>query len=81
MGISSTGGVTVSSFWYDNQGVYVGRDEEEFVENNIAADVALRQDDDAWIRGSHLHVTFSTLGWPENTEALKTFHPTNGYCQ
>lgn len=66
--------------WYDNQGnVYVGRDEEEVRrENNIAADVTLRQDDDVldtWF--SSALWTFSTLGWPENTEALKTFHPTN----
>lgn len=66
--------------WYDNQGnVYVGRDEEEVRrENNIAADIALRQDDDVldtWF--SSALWTFSTLGWPENTEALKTFHPTN----
>ncbi|WP_311748506.1 valine--tRNA ligase [Proteus columbae] len=66
--------------WYDNEGnVYVGRDEEEVRrENNIAADVALRQDDDVldtWF--SSALWTFSTLGWPENTEALKTFHPTN----
>ncbi|WP_211838096.1 valine--tRNA ligase [Proteus terrae] len=66
--------------WYDNQGnVYVGRDEEEVRrENNIAADVALRQDEDVldtWF--SSALWTFSTLGWPENTEALKTFHPTN----
>ncbi|WP_311749304.1 valine--tRNA ligase [Proteus terrae] len=66
--------------WYDNQGnVYVGRDEEEVRrENNIATDVALRQDDDVldtWF--SSALWTFSTLGWPENTEALKTFHPTN----
>lgn len=66
--------------WYDNEGnVYVGRDEEEVRrENNIAADIALRQDDDVldtWF--SSALWTFSTLGWPENTEALKTFHPTN----
>ncbi|MEZ2685639.1 valine--tRNA ligase [Proteus vulgaris] len=66
--------------WYDNEGnVYVGRDEEEVRrENNIAADVALRQDEDVldtWF--SSALWTFSTLGWPENTEALKTFHPTN----
>ncbi|OAT27042.1 valine--tRNA ligase [Proteus myxofaciens] len=66
--------------WYDNQGnVYVGRDEEEVRrENNISEDVALRQDEDVldtWF--SSALWTFSTLGWPENTEALKTFHPTN----
>ena len=66
--------------WYDNESnVYVGRDEEEVRrENNIAADVALRQDEDVldtWF--SSALWTFSTLGWPENTEALKTFHPTN----
>jgi valyl-tRNA synthetase len=66
--------------WYDTQGnVYVGRNEAEArAENNLAADVVLRQDDDVldtWF--SSALWTFSTLGWPENTEDLKTFHPTD----
>ncbi|QTL39541.1 valine--tRNA ligase [Xenorhabdus budapestensis] len=66
--------------WYDAQGnVYVGRDEEEVrCENNLGADIALTQDEDVldtWFSSGLW--TFSTLGWPEQTEALKTFHPTN----
>ena len=66
--------------WYDNQGnVYVGRDEAEVRrDNNLAADIELSQDDDVldtWF--SSALWTFSTLGWPENTDDLATFHPTN----
>ena len=66
--------------WYDDQGnVYVGRDEAEVrSENNLAADVVLNQDEDVldtWFSSGLW--TFSTLGWPENTEALRTFHPTS----
>ncbi|HEJ2468282.1 TPA: valine--tRNA ligase [Vibrio cholerae] len=66
--------------WYDEQGnVFVGRNEAEVrAENNIAADVALRQDDDVldtWF--SSALWTFGTLGWPEKTPELKVFHPTD----
>ncbi|MDC9594061.1 valine--tRNA ligase [Xenorhabdus sp. IM139775] len=66
--------------WYDAQGnVYVGRDEEEVRrENNLGADITLTQDEDVldtWFSSGLW--TFSTLGWPEQTEALKTFHPTD----
>ncbi|QKJ02995.1 valine--tRNA ligase [Yersinia mollaretii] len=66
--------------WYDEQGkVYVGRDEAEVRrENNLGPEVALRQDEDVldtWFSSGLW--TFSTLGWPEQTEALKTFHPTS----
>ncbi|PHM59865.1 valine--tRNA ligase [Xenorhabdus sp. KK7.4] len=66
--------------WYDAEGnVYVGRDEEEVRrENNLGADITLTQDDDVldtWFSSGLW--TFSTLGWPEQTEALKTFHPTD----
>ncbi|MDR0807057.1 MAG: valine--tRNA ligase [Enterobacteriaceae bacterium] len=66
--------------WYDAEGnVYVARNEEEVrKENNIPADVVLTQDEDVldtWFSSGLW--TFSTLGWPENTEELKTFHPTN----
>ncbi|WP_410012532.1 valine--tRNA ligase [Sodalis sp. C49] len=66
--------------WYDAAGkVYVGRDEAEVRrENGLDASVALRQDEDVldtWFSSGLW--TFSTLGWPEPTEALKTFHPTS----
>ncbi|RBM70911.1 valine--tRNA ligase [Vibrio tarriae] len=66
--------------WYDEQGnVFVGRNEAEVrAENSIAADVALRQDDDVldtWF--SSALWTFGTLGWPEKTPELKVFHPTD----
>ncbi|AHG20979.1 valyl-tRNA synthase [Chania multitudinisentens RB-25] len=66
--------------WYDANGkVYVGRNEEEVRrENNLAADVQLNQDEDVldtWFSSGLW--TFSTLGWPEQTAALKTFHPTS----
>ncbi len=66
--------------WYDENGkVYVGRTIEEVRANNdIAADIKLRQDEDVldtWF--SSALWTFSTLGWPKETEDLKTFHPTD----
>ncbi len=66
--------------WYDNDGnVYVGRTEEEVREqNNLAPVVVLRQDDDVldtWF--SSALWTFSTLGWPEQTDELKVFHPSD----
>ncbi|MBM7344405.1 valine--tRNA ligase [Pantoea coffeiphila] len=66
--------------WYDAEGnVYVARNEAEArAENNIADDVVLTQDEDVldtWFSSGLW--TFSTLGWPENTEALRTFHPTS----
>ena len=66
--------------WYETEGnIYVGRSEEEVREkHNLAADFALKQDDDVldtWF--SSALWTFGTLGWPEITERLKTFHPTD----
>ncbi|WNO11083.1 valine--tRNA ligase [Teredinibacter sp. KSP-S5-2] len=66
--------------WYDNDGnVYVARNEEEIRQkNNIAADVELRQDEDVldtWFSSGLW--TFGTLGWPEDTDFLKTFHPSS----
>ncbi len=65
--------------WYDEAGnVYVGRDEAEVRAKHGLGDLALRQDDDVldtWFSSGLW--TFSTLGWPEQTEALKTFHPTD----
>ncbi len=66
--------------WYDESGkVYVGRTEAEVREKySLAADLALRQDEDVldtWFSSGLW--TFSTLGWPEQTEFLETFHPTD----
>jgi len=66
--------------WYDAAGnVYVGRSEAEArSKHGLAADLILSQDDDVldtWF--SSALWTFSTLGWPENTPALKTFHSTD----
>ncbi|CAM3895499.1 Valine--tRNA ligase [Vibrio aerogenes CECT 7868] len=66
--------------WYDDQGkVYVGRNEEEVrSKHNLDASVSLNQDEDVldtWF--SSALWTFGTLGWPEQTPELKTFHPTD----
>ncbi len=66
--------------WYDEAGnVYVCRSAEEARSKyNLAADVALHQDEDVldtWF--SSALWTFGTLGWPQQTEELKTFHPTD----
>jgi valyl-tRNA synthetase len=66
--------------WYDDAGnVFVGRNEAEVrSKHNLTANVALRQDEDVldtWF--SSALWTFSTLGWPENTPELKTFHSTD----
>ncbi|MBV4534678.1 MULTISPECIES: valine--tRNA ligase [Pseudomonas] len=66
--------------WYDEAGqVYVGRNEEEVrTKHNLGSDVVLRQDDDVldtWFSSGLW--TFSTLGWPEQTEFLKKFHSTD----
>ena len=66
--------------WYDEQGnVYVGRNEAEVrARHDIPSVVVLRQDDDVldtWF--SSALWTFATQGWPEQTERLQTFHPTD----
>ena len=66
--------------WYDEEGnVYVGRDEEEARDKaGLAASVPLTRDPDVldtWF--SSALWTFGTLGWPEETEDLRTFHPTD----
>jgi len=66
--------------WYDAEGnVYVGRSEQEVREkHNLAPDYVLSQDEDVldtWF--SSALWPFSTLGWPEDTERLKDFYPTN----
>ncbi|GHD28103.1 valine--tRNA ligase [Parahalioglobus pacificus] len=66
--------------WYDEAGnVYVGNDEASVrSENNLDASVVLTQDEDVldtWF--SSALWTFSTLGWPEETKDLATFHPSS----
>ncbi|ENV53212.1 valine--tRNA ligase [Acinetobacter baylyi] len=72
--------------WYDAEGnVYVGRNEEEVrAKNNLAADLALQQDEDVldtWFSSGLW--TFSTLGWTGDAKKdaenyfLNTFHPTD----
>ena len=66
--------------WYDENGeVYVARTEEEArTKYNLAEDVVLKQDNDVldtWFSSGLW--TFGTLGWPEDTDFLKTFHPSS----
>ncbi|MBJ3909292.1 class I tRNA ligase family protein, partial [Salmonella enterica subsp. enterica serovar Agona] len=66
--------------WYDNQGnVYVGRTEEEVRKNNnLESVIELHQDEDVldtWF--SSALWTFGTQGWPEQTDDLKVFHPSD----
>jgi len=65
--------------WYDEEGnVYVGRNEQEVRDKHQLDDaVQLRQDEDVldtWF--SSALWPFSTLGWPEQTERLRDFYPT-----
>lgn len=66
--------------WYDNHGnIFVGYSENDVrFKNNISEEVALKQDEDVldtWFSSSLW--PFTTLGWPENSEALKHFFPTS----
>ena len=66
--------------WYDPAGkIYVGRTEAEVREKHgINASIVLEQDSDVletWFSSSLW--SFATLGWPDETDALSRFHPTN----
>ncbi|ETN91623.1 Valine--tRNA ligase [Gammaproteobacteria bacterium MOLA455] len=65
--------------WYDEAGkAYVGKDEADVREKYDLGDIALKQDADVldtWF--SSALWTFGTQGWPEKTERLKMFHPTD----
>ncbi|MCP5356508.1 MAG: valine--tRNA ligase [Pseudomonadales bacterium] len=66
--------------WYDDQdNIYVGYGEDDVRRKyGLSADVTLRQDEDVldtWF--SSALWTFGTLGWPDDKETLKTFHPTD----
>jgi valyl-tRNA synthetase len=66
--------------WYDKKGnIYVAESEQAARDKHkLPADFELRQDNDVldtWF--SSALWPFSTLGWPEKTDALKTFYPGN----
>jgi len=65
--------------WYDDdENLYVGHSEQQIREkHNIPDDVKLRQDEDVldtWF--SSALWPFSTLGWPQQTQRLEDFYPT-----
>jgi valyl-tRNA synthetase len=66
--------------WYDAAGtVYVGRSEQEVrAKHGIDAETVLTRDPDVletWFSSSLW--TFATLGWPDETEDLRRYHPTD----
>jgi valyl-tRNA synthetase len=65
--------------WYDESGkAYVGMSESDVRTKHNLGDIALTQDEDVldtWF--SSALWTFGTQGWPEQTERLKIFHPTD----
>jgi len=72
-------GHRIPAFYDDAGNVYVAQDEATArTKYDLADDLVLRQDDDVldtWF--SSALWTFGTLGWPEQTDRLKTFHPTD----
>lgn len=64
--------------WYDQDGnIYVARNLED-AQQQAGADAVLTQDEDVldtWF--SSALWPFSTLGWPQQTESLNTWYPTN----
>lgn len=65
--------------WYDDTGkFYVGRSEADVRAKYNLGDINLRQDEDVldtWFSSGLW--TFGTMGWPDMTEALKRYHPTD----
>ena len=66
--------------WYDDQkNIYVGKNEHDIREKyDLNEDIVLTQDEDVldtWFSSSLW--PFSTLGWPSETERVKTFYPTS----
>ena len=66
--------------WYDENGkIYVAQTEEAARRKyNLSDEVSLEQDTDVldtWFSSGLW--TFGTLGWPEQTPELNTFHPTS----
>ncbi|MDE2149940.1 MAG: valine--tRNA ligase [Gammaproteobacteria bacterium] len=66
--------------WYDNAGnIYVGRDEMEArTRHELPGDLPLQQDEDVFDTWFSSDIwPLATLGWPDETEALKKFYPTS----
>ena len=66
--------------WYGADGeIYIGRSESEVrTKHGLADHIELRQDEDVldtWF--SSALWTFATQGWPEQSERLHTFHPSD----
>ena len=66
--------------WYDKDGnIYVAENEASVRKKyNLDASISITQDEDVldtWF--SSALWPFSTLGWPKQTDALKTFYPTS----
>ena len=66
--------------WYDEAGnIYVGHSETDIrKDNNLSDETSLKQDPDVldtWF--SSALWPFSTLGWPEQTQDMEDFYPTN----
>ncbi|HSW93185.1 MAG TPA: valine--tRNA ligase [Gammaproteobacteria bacterium] len=66
--------------WYDADGtIYVGHDEKDArARHQLSPNMELHQETDVldtWFSAALW--PFSTLGWPEKTEELKTFYPTS----
>ncbi len=66
--------------WYDSEGsIYVAEDEAAVREKyHLDENIELQQDEDVldtWF--SSALWPFSTLGWPQDTNELKTFYPTS----
>ncbi len=72
-------GHRIPAFYDDAGNVYVANSAEAAREKyGLDLELELRQDDDVldtWF--SSALWTFGTLGWPENTERLNTFHPSD----
>jgi len=72
-------GHRIPAFYNDIGAIFVAEDEAAArAKYNLGPDVQLTQDDDVldtWF--SSALWTFSTLGWPDDTEALKRYHPTS----
>ncbi len=66
--------------WYDADGtVYVGRDEAEVrAKHGLGAGVSLKQDEDVFDTWFSSDIwPMATLGWPDNTDALKKYYPSS----
>ena len=66
--------------WYDEDGnIYVGESEDDVrAKHGLDNKIKLRQDEDVldtWFSSGLW--PFSTMGWPEQTQALKDFYPGN----